>query len=59
MAQSMETESEKISAINSSSKPPYPDILSEDFKITISDEIKFDILKKPWTAIHSYNFPAR
>ncbi|CAG2210863.1 unnamed protein product [Mytilus edulis] len=32
--------------------PPYPDIFSEDSKIT--DEIKYDILKRPWTSIHSY-----
>ncbi|XP_071123584.1 52 kDa repressor of the inhibitor of the protein kinase-like [Mytilus edulis] len=41
--------------IGTSSMPPYPDI--EDSKIT--DEIKYDILKRPWTSIHSYEFPVR
>ena len=45
-------ESEKTTV---TSMPPYPDIFSEDFKIT--DEIKYDVLKKPWTTIHYYDFP--
>ncbi|CAC5408772.1 unnamed protein product [Mytilus coruscus] len=43
--------------IVTSSMPPYPDIFSEDSKIT--DEIKYDIVKRPWTSLHSYDFPVR
>ena len=52
MAESMESEKTTVTSM-----PPYPDIFSEDFKIT--DEIKYDVLKKPWTTIHSYDFPVR
>ena len=37
-------------------KPPYPDILTDDFQM--SDQVKYDILTKPWTTVHSFNFPA-
>ena len=51
-AESMESEKTTVTSMS-----PYPDISSEDFKIT--DEIKYDVLKKPWTTIHSYDFPVR
>ena len=33
--------------------PPYPDIFTDDFQM--SDQVKYDILTKPWT----FNFPVR
>ena len=50
MAESMESEKTTVTSMS-----PYPDIFSEDFKIT--DEIKYDVLKKPWTTMHSYDLP--
>jgi hypothetical protein len=52
MAESMESEKTTVTSM-----PPYLDIFSEDFKIT--DEIKYEVLKKPWTTIHSYDFHVR
>jgi hypothetical protein len=53
MAESMESEKTTVTSMS-----PYPDILSEDFKIT--DEIKYDVLlKKPRTTIHSYDLSVR
>ena len=53
MTESMESEKTTVTSMS-----PYPDILSEDFKIT--DEIKYDVLlKKPRTTIHSYDLSVR
>ena len=53
MAESMESEKTTVTSMS-----PYPDIFSEDFKIT--DEIKYDVLlKKPRTTIHSYDLSVR
>ena len=52
MSESIESEKTTVTSM-----PPYPDIFSEDFKIT--DEIKYEVLKKPWTTIHSYDFHVR
>jgi hypothetical protein len=52
MAESMESEKTTVTSM-----PPYLDVFSEDFKIT--DEIKYEVLKKPWTTIHSYDFHVR
>ena len=44
-------------AESSEKMPPYPDIFTDDFQM--SDQVKYDILTKSWTTVHSFNFPVR
>ena len=37
--------------------PPYPDIFTDEFQM--SEQVKYDILTKPWTTLQSFNFPVR
>lgn len=36
--------------------PPYQDILSV---ASLTDQIKYDVLKKQWVDAHEFEFPAR
>ena len=44
-------------AKSSEKMPPYLDIFTNDFQM--SDQVKYDILTKPWTTVLSFNFLVR
>ena len=44
-------------AESQSDGPPYPDILVEN--VSLNDEVRYNVLTKQWTNIHSFKFPTR